>query len=137
MSVTGAFNQWKFVHGLLKEMVQNTITSMVYVRQVPDGVAYISSGKDLQDAELKRTYFAFTEAFKKLKTSYGFKEGKAQQVMIAMQTMMTIANFDRVYRDFVIDFNHNIRNLTPEQIATLEKEELPTNVPMHNFVVKR
>lgn len=133
-----AFNQWKFVHGLIKSMVLNTITSMVYLRQSPDGEVYITKCDDLRDYDCKVVYVAFMKAFDVLKHKYGFKGGREQQVKIAFNTMMTIPNSDRVYRNFLGDFVSQIRSLTPEEIEAFEENEKGITVEPQQFMaIKR
>lgn len=126
-------NQWKFVHGLLKSMVMNTIVSMVYVRQTPDGDVYIKKASDIKSELVKRCYIALNKSLEMVEGKYGFNGGRKTQIITAMQMLCTIADNDHVYRELATTFASKLMNMTESEMKEFEDAEGQMNVPKHTF----
>jgi len=128
------FNQWKFVHTLLKATVLNVITSINYMKLVPDGVTYIKTGKDIKRADTRRAYVSVMKVLDEMNEKNMLQNGRHEHLKFAIQTMFTIADTDHLYSTLLNDMFENHKILTSEQIEEYCKNEKGYEIKKQDFV---
>jgi hypothetical protein len=136
--VNSGFQQWKFVHGLLKEMVLNAIVSMNYLRLAPSNVKYYNCADDIKKKELKKFYVAFMKSFDATKDKYGVMSNTREEtIKRAFQMVMTIADNDHVYGGMAQQFIENLQTINDIDVEEYARnEKLLGHIQPQNFVMK-
>lgn len=132
--IENGFKQWKFVHGLIKSMVHNTLRCIVYLRLTPEKVPYIKCMRDVKDEKLRRIYVSFVKA---IEEHQRIRHNDKKISIMAFQMLMTIFDTDHTYKKLVYDMISKYENLTKEEIDKFEETEIPTKVRKENFVVQK
>jgi hypothetical protein len=121
-----AFNQWKFVHGLLKTMIRNTLTSMQYIRYTPDGAAELYKVKNMRYPLLRKIYVAFMLGYDDWAKDRGIdiSQGTHYQIKKGFQMCITMIESDHIYHKLVEFMYKRFNTLTEKNIEDYAIKEL-------------
>jgi len=130
------FNQWRFVHTLLKSVVLNTITAINYLKLTPDSAAYVKYGRELNRAHTRTFYVAMNKAIDEWAVIKNVKDGRVEHLKYAVSMISTISDTDRAYNLLMETFIDNLKNMSPEEIEQYCVDEKPREVKQQVFIQK-